>query len=305
MDHQPAAVERGERGHRPPGEAEVRLVAVLDHRLAAARRDLEQRAAVLERGGGPDRVVEGRQRVERLHLRPRERSLQHGEVEAVLAHRDRRGAQPEPRRRREHVLVGGLLGGDHVAGRREEAQRERDALARAVTQDDAVGVDLDAGLAQVHPPSSRACAGAPACRRTGRAARRRRSARGSARGGRRRPDTARDRGPASASARLRRRCRSAGASARARAASPRSARAPAGSRAARRRSPCRSRARRCRARRSIRPRRRSRELLVGERHGVAVHAAGSSARSRIAGRRAPAASRSASISRRICSAICR
>ena len=112
-------------------------------------------------------------------------------------------------------------------------------------------------------------------------------------------DRARDPARASAWARRRPSCRSAGASARARAASRRSARARAGSR--------RPRARRAivRAHEGAAAHRRldharARERFVGERHGVAVHAAGSSARSRIGGSRAPAASCSASISRRIC-----
>ena len=93
-------------------------------RTRAATASSARRCARTVRGA--DRVVEGRDRVERLHLGPREHLLERA--------RDRgrpRASAPAPcaaraRPPRQHVVVGGLLDGDHVARRREQAQRERD-----------------------------------------------------------------------------------------------------------------------------------------------------------------------------------
>ncbi len=70
VEHETAVVESGERRRRAAREAQVRLVAVLDDGLSVARGDLEQLAAVLDRGRRAERVVKGRDRVEDLDFRP-------------------------------------------------------------------------------------------------------------------------------------------------------------------------------------------------------------------------------------------
>jgi hypothetical protein len=98
-------------------------------------------------GADAERVVERGHRVEELHLGAFERSLERGEIRRAVAERHRRRPQAERCERRQHVVIRRLLDGDDVSGRREQTQRERDALARALRDGDLLGAAANAGFA--------------------------------------------------------------------------------------------------------------------------------------------------------------